>query len=149
MFPIYCYILKQNSLIKVKHVNTLRQQELSALQLDVWRTEKDYMLKMNFLSTEERNESFASKQNLLDNERQLIERQNASDNVDRLEGNRSQMLRLGFEQQRKDSIAKIRGEERMKVLESLKSSQPNYETQANFLKDENGILFLGVNLNNL
>lgn len=127
--------------IKIKQVNTLRQQELSALQLDEWRTEKDYMLKMNFLSTEERNESFSSKQNLLDNERQLIERQNSSDNVERLEGNRAQMLRLGFEQQRKDSIAKISGEERMKVIESLKSSQPNYETQANFLKDENGVLF--------
>ena len=127
--------------IKLKEENAVEQQQLSALQIEEWNTEKDYMLEMALLSANQRNESFTSRQNLLENERVLIERQNHIDNDERLEGSRVQMQRLGFEQQRKDSLAKVAGEERIKAIESLKSSTPDYATQANFLKDENGILF--------
>ena len=120
---------------------TKGQQEMSAVQIEEWRTEKEHLLSMDRLSQLERGESFSERQNTLDNERIMINRQNDIDNADRLNDSQKQILQLGFEVQRRDSLAKIGGEDRVRVMESLKSSKPNYATQPNFLKDENGILF--------
>ena len=41
----------------------------------------------------------------------------------------------------KDSLAKVGGEERALEVEKLKSFKPDYQTQPNFLKNEDGVLF--------
>ena len=120
---------------------TKGQQEMSAVQIEEWRTEKEHLLSMDRLSQLERGESFSERQNTLDNERIMINRQNDIDNADRLNDSQKQMLQLGFEVQLRDSLAKVGGEDRVRVMESLKSSKPDYATQPNFLKDENGVLF--------
>ena len=88
-----------------------------------------------------RGESFSERQNTLDNQRIMIDRQNENDNTDRLAESQNQMLRLGYAVQKRDSIEKLSGENRVKAMEALKSSKPKFEMQPNFLKDENGILF--------
>lgn len=127
--------------VQQKSQITKRKQEMSTLQIEEWRTEKEYLLSMNRLNQLERGESFSERQNILDNERSVINRQNDIDNEERLNDSQKQSLRLHFEVLVRDSLAKIGGEDRVRVVESLKSSKPNYETQPNFLKDENGVLF--------
>ena len=117
------------------------QQEMSAIQIEKWRTQKEHLLSMDRLSQIERGESFSERQNTLDNERIVINRQNDIDNEERLNDSQKQMLTLGYEVQLRDSLAKIDSEDRVRVMESLKSSKPNYLTQPNFLKDEDGVLF--------
>ena len=127
--------------VRRKAKTTKEKQEISALQIEEWRTEKEHLLSMDRLSQIERGESFSERQNTLDNERIVINRQNDIDNEERLNDSQKQMLTLGFEVQLRDSLAKIGGEDRVRVMESLKSSKPNYLTQPNFLKDEDGVLF--------
>lgn len=117
------------------------QQELSALQIEEWKTEKEYLDNMELMNQLVRGESFSERQNTLDNERIMIDRQNENDNTDRLAESQNQMLRLGYAVQKRDSIEKLSGENRVKAMEALKSSKPKFEMQPNFLKDENGILF--------
>ena len=95
---------------------TKGQQEISALQIEEWRTEKEHLLSMDRLSQLERGESFSERQNNLDNERIMINRQNDIDNEDRLNDNQKQMLQLGFEIQLRDSLAKIGGEDMRSLL---------------------------------
>ena len=120
---------------------TKEQQEMSAIQIEKWRTQKEHLLSMDRLSQLERGESFSERQNTMDNERIMINRQNDIDNDERLNDSQKSILRLGFEVQLRDSLAKIGGEDRVRVMESLKSYKPNYSTQPNFLKDEDGVLF--------
>ncbi len=120
---------------------TMEKQEISALQMEEWRTEKEYLRRMDRLSQIERGESFSDRQNTLDNNRIMINRQNEIDNKERLDDSQKQMLRHGFEVQRRDSVAKIASENRIRGIQSLKDSKTNYATQPNFLKDENGVLF--------
>jgi hypothetical protein len=127
--------------VQFKAYKTREKQEVSALQIEEWKTEKEYLLSMDRLNQIERGESFSERQNILDNERVMINRQNDIDNEERLYNSQKQILQLGFEVQQRDSLAKVSGEDRVRVLESLKSTKTTYATQPNFLKDENGILF--------
>ena len=117
------------------------QQELSSLQIEEWKTEKEYLDNMELMNQLVRGESFSERQNTLDNQRIMIDRHNENDNTDRLAESQNQMLRLGYAVQKRDSIEKLSGENRVKAMEALKSSKPKIEMQPNFLKDENGILF--------
>jgi hypothetical protein len=71
-----------------------------------------------------RGESFSERQNTLDNQRIMIDRQNENDNTDRLAESQNQMLRLDYAVQKRDSIEKLSGENRVKAMEALKSSKP-------------------------
>ncbi len=127
--------------VSIKAQKYKEQQELSALQIEEWKTEKEYLDNMELMNQLVRGESFSERQNTLDNERIMIDRQNENDNTDRLAESQNQMLRLGYAVQKRDSIEKLSGENRVKAMEALKSSKPKFEMQPNFLKDENGILF--------
>ena len=127
--------------VREKAVKSKEKQEQSALVIEEWRTEREYLLSMDRLNQLERGESFAESQNKMDNERIMINRQNEMDNDDRLNASKKQLLNNEFEVQLRDSLAKIGGEDRARALQSLNSSKPNFQTQPNFLKDENGILF--------
>ena len=106
--------------VRRKAKTSREKQEISALQIEEWRTEKEHLLSMDRLSQIERGESFSERQNTLDNERIFINRQNDIDNEERLNYSQKQMLTLGFEVQFRDSLAKIRGEDRVRVMENLK-----------------------------
>ena len=127
--------------ISRKAEQTLEKQEISALQIEEWRTENEYLLSMDRLNQLERSASFSERQNTLDNERIIIDRENGVDNEERLYDSQKQMRRFGFEVQQRDSLAKTGSEDRLRALESLKSSKPSFVTQPNYLKDENGVLF--------
>ena len=120
---------------------TLEKQEISAMQIEKWRTQNEYLSSMDRLNQIERGASFSEQQIRLDNERIMINRQNDIENEDRLYDSQKQMRRLGFEAEQMDSLAKAGGEDRARAIEILKSSKPNYVTHPNFLKDENGVLF--------
>ena len=127
--------------VQAKAQNSREKQEQSALRIEEWRTEREYLLSMDRLNQLERGESFSERQNKMDNERIMINRQNEMDNDDRLNASKKQLLSNEFEVQLRDSLAKSGGEDRARALQSLNSSKPNFQTQPNFLKDENGILF--------
>ena len=127
--------------VQAKAQNSREKQEQSALRIEEWRTEREYLLSMDRLNQLERGESFSERQNKMDNERIMINRQNEMDNDDRLNASKKQLLSNEFEVQLRDSLAKSGGEDRARALQSLNSTKPNFQTQPNFLKDENGILF--------
>lgn len=127
--------------IRRKAEQTFEKQEISALQIEEWRTENEHLLSMDRLNQLERSVSFSERQNTLDNERIIIDRENGVENEERLYDSQKQMRRFGFEVQQRDSLAKVGSEDRLRDLENLKSSKPSFMTQPNYLKDENGVLF--------
>ena len=130
-----------DSELNIKAQKYKQQQELSAFQIEEWKTEKEYQDNIELLNQLVRGESFTERQNTLNNERELIDRTNDVDNTERLASSQSQMLRLDYEVQKREAKEKLAGENRVKELEDLKSSKPEFESQPNYLKDENGILF--------
>ncbi len=130
-----------DSELNIKAQTYKQQQELSAFQIEEWKTEKEYQDNIELLNQLVRDESFTERQNTLNNERELIDRTNDIDNTERLAASQSQMLSLDYEVQKREAKEKLAGENRVKELEDLKSSKPEFESQPNYLKDENGILF--------
>ncbi|MDG1349925.1 MAG: hypothetical protein P8P80_02400 [Crocinitomicaceae bacterium] len=130
-----------DSELNIKAQTYKQQQELSAFQIEEWKTEKEYQDNIELLNQLVRDESFTERQNTLNNERELIDRTNDIDNTERLAASKSQMLSLDYEVQKREAKEKLAGENRVKELEDLKSSKPEFESQPNYLKDENGILF--------
>lgn len=129
------------SSIKDRNEFALYQQEASAEQIKKWNDEKDYLIELELLNQARRNQAFEDKNRLHESERILIVEENAKDNEQRLYNSQDYLMKLEYERFIKDSLAKLGGEERAIELEKLKSSKPNYPTQPNFLKDEDGILF--------
>jgi len=130
-----------DSELNIKSQRYKQQQELSAFQIEEWKTEKEYQDNMELLNQLVRGESFTERQSTLNNEHELIDRTNDIDNAERLATSQSQMLILDYEVQKREAKEKLAGENRVKELEGLKSSKPEVESQPNYLKDENGILF--------
>ena len=129
------------SSIKDRNEFALYQQEASAEQIKKWNDEKDYLIELELLNQARRSQSFEDKNRLHESERVLIVKENAKDNEQRLYNSQDFLMKIDYERFIKDSLAKLGGEERAVELEKLKSSKPNYPTQPNFLKDEDGILF--------
>ena len=129
------------SAIKDRNEFALYQQEASAEQIRKWNDEKDYLIELELLNQARRNQVFEEKNRLHESERILIAQENTKDNEQRLYASQDYLMKIDYERFIKDSLAKLGGEDRAIEIEKLKTSKPDYPSQPNFLKDEDGILF--------
>ena len=127
--------------VKDRNEYALKQQEESATQIQDWVDNSDYLVELELLTQYRRNQSFDEMSKKRENERILIASLNSEDNEQRQYKSQAAVMKLGYEQFLRDSIAKRGGEDRSKQIESLKSNKPIYPTQPNFLKDEDGVVF--------
>ena len=129
------------SAIKDRNEFALYQQEASTEQIRKWNDEKDYLIELELLNQSRRNQVFEEKNRLHESERILIAQENTKDNEQRLYASQDHLMKIDYERFIKDSLAKLGGEDRAIEIEKLKTSKPDYPSQPNFLKDEDGILF--------
>ena len=127
--------------VKERNDYALKQQEESAIQVQDWVDNRDYLLEMEMLTQYRRNQAFDEISKKRENERSLIASLNNEDNEQRQYNSQKTAMQVNYEQFLRDSIAKRGGEDRSKQIESIKSNKPIYPTQPNFLKDEDGNLF--------
>ena len=119
----------------------LYQQESSAEQIRKWNDEKDYLIELELLNEGIRNQFFEEKNRFHESERIIAAEENKIDNEKRLYSSQEYLMKIDYEKFIKDSLAKLGGEERAFEIEKLKTSKPDYPSQPNFLKDEDGTLF--------
>jgi exonuclease VII small subunit len=129
------------SAVKNRNEYALFQQEASAEQIKKWNDEKDYLIELELLNQARRNQSFEEKNRIHENERILLLEENDIASEERQYKNQDHLLKLDRDRFIKDSLAKVGGEERALEVEKLKSFKPDYQTQPNFLKNEDGVLF--------
>ena len=129
------------SSVKIRNEYALFQQEASAEQIKKWNDEKDYLIELELLNQARRNQSFEEKNRIHENERILLLEENDIASEERQYKSQDHLLKLDRDRFVKDSLAKVGGEDRALEVEKLKSFKPEYATQPNFLKNEDGILF--------
>jgi len=127
--------------VKDRNDYALKQQEESAMQVQDWVDNRDYLAELELLTQYRRNQAFDEMSKKQENERILIASLNDEDNEQRQYNSQKTVMQVNYEQFLRDSIAKQGGEDRSIQIESLKSNKPFYPTQPNFLKDEDGNLF--------
>jgi len=129
------------SAVKNRNEYALFQQEASAEQIKKWNDEKDYLIELELLNQARRIQSFEEKNRIQENERILLDQENDIASEQRQYKSQDHLMKLDRERSIKDSLAKVGGEDRALEVERLKSFKPDYPTQPNFLKNEDGILF--------
>lgn len=129
------------SAVKNRNEYALFQQEASAEQINKWNDEKDYLIELELLNQARRNQSFEENNRIHENERILLLEENDIASEQRQYKSQNHLMKLDRDRFIKDSLAKVGGEDRAVELENLKSFKPEYATQPNFLKNEDGILF--------
>jgi len=129
------------SAVKSRNEYALFQQEASAEQIKKWNDEKDYLIELELLNQARRNQSFEEKNRIHENERILLLEENDIASEQRQYKSQDHLMKLDRDRFIKDSLEKLGGENRALEVEKLKSFKPEYATQPNFLKNEDGILF--------
>ena len=129
------------SAVKNRNEYALFQQEASAEQIKKWNNEKDYLIELELLNQARRNQSFEEKNRIHENERILLLEENDIASEQRQYKSQDHLMKLDRDRFIKDSLEKLGGENRALEVEKLKSFKPEYATQPNFLKNEDGILF--------
>ena len=129
------------SAVKSRNEYALFQQEASAEQIKKWNNEKDYLIELELLNQARRNQSFEEKNRIHENERILLLEENDMASEQRQYKSQDHLMKLDRDRFIKDSLEKLGGENRALEVEKLKSFKPEYATQPNFLKNEDGILF--------
>ena len=129
------------SAVKSRNEYALFQQEASAEQIKKWNNEKDYLIELELLNQARRNQSFEEKNRIHENERILLLEENDIASEQRQYKSQDHLMKLDRDRFIKDSLEKLGGENRALEVEKLKSFKPEYATQPNFLKNEDGILF--------
>ena len=129
------------SAVKSRNEYALFQQEASAEQIKKWNDEKDYLIELELLNQARRNQSFEEKNRIHENERILLLEENDMASEQRQYKSQDHLMKLDRDRFIKDSLEKLGGENRALEVEKLKSFKPEYATQPNFLKNEDGILF--------